>query len=694
MTRRISLTFLLCVCAVECPAQDFRPSRGPVAIDISLVASKRLAATREFLAAGDWDAAIDGLRSLASEFGDALVEVEPGRCGTVRDTCTALLASMPAAGLDRYRRQVDAEMDKLFETGLARRDPDRMRRIVRDGFVSTSGDDALAWLAEWEWARGRLDAAREHWTALVPLRATSGAAAPLVMRYPDAQQALAGIRARLVLCSIMQRDERRATAEWKEFRQLHPDAAGTLCGRDGRYVDILADVADEARDWGRPATVAAVATLGGAPQRTANDDAPPRLQSLLWERDLPSGRLPRMEPSRPALIDAGPLSTFPLAWQGLALVNDAQTVRALRLADGSPAWPTGMPDDHGVIYSTATAGEGPDLPAAGSPRYTATISRGRYFARCGLPIVTAGTRSLRRHEAPLVCLDLEQGQGRLLWSVRPEDVFPSADWNFSGAPLVVGDRAFVAIRRPTPQIEIGLACLDANSGGLLWQQRVCAALQEPPAAFHLVDHELLTFGNGLVFHATGAGAVAAVEADSGRLRWVAMYASHSTALTDMSDDARWGLLPPVYQGGRLFIAANDSPDLTALDAGSGVVLWKRPVPGPIVHLLGVANGTLIAAGDQLWGIAATTGEVAWRVGYDDPAGYGYGRGALAAGRVYWTTHEDLFVVEAATGVIEQRIPLPASAGRSGGNLVIAGETLLIARPGHLDAIGPAAAQEK
>jgi outer membrane protein assembly factor BamB len=185
-----------------------------------------------------------------------------------------------------------------------------------------------------------------------------------------------------------------------------------------------------------------------------------------------------------------------------------------------------------------------------------------------------------------------------------------------------------------------------------------------------------------------------VEADSGRVRWIATYASHSVDPAAMSDDGRWGLLPPVYHGGRLFVAANDSPDLTALDAGTGVVLWKRRAPGRVVHLLGVVNGMLIAAGDQLRGIAAASGEVAWRVGYDDPAGYGYGRGAIAGGRVYWTTHEDLYVVEAATGVIEQRIPLPMSAGRSGGNLVVAGQMLLIARPGSLDAIGPANAQEK
>jgi outer membrane protein assembly factor BamB len=695
MARRLSglALALLLACVTESPAQELQLSRGPFAVDVSLVASKRLATAREFLVAGDWDAAIEGLRLLSTELGDALVETGPGRCLNVRDACTALLSTMSAPGLARYRRLVDPEMDALCSAGRETRDPDIMRRIVREGFVSSSGDDALEWLAEWEWGQGRLDAAREYWTALVPLRAPAGATAPLVMRYPDAQHSLAEIHARLILCSIMQRDDRRAAAELRAFRELHPDAGGTLCGREGRYVDILAAVIEESRAWGPSTHPTAESTLGGSPRRTAVGSGQPLIEAQLWQRELPSGALPLMEPSRPALDGPGPLSTFPLTWHDLVVVSHAHSVRVLRLRDGTPAWPTGRPDDRGVVYSTATADVGPDLPAAGVPRYSATIADGRCFARLGLPIVAAGTRSLRRHEAPLICLDLEQGQGRLVWSIRPGDVF-AADWTFTGAPLVVGDRVFVAIRCPTPQIEIGLACLDAGTGSLIWQRRICAALREAPAAYHLIDHELLTGANGLIFHATGAGAVAAVEADSGRLRWIATYASHSASLAAMSDDARWGLLPPVYDGGRLFVAANDTPDLMALDAASGVVLWKRPAPGPIVHLPGVVDGTLIAAGDQLWGIDVATGEVGWRVGYDDPAGYGYGRGALAGGRVYWTTHEDLWVVEAATGIIERRIPLPLAAGCSGGNLVIAGDMLLIARPGGLDAFGPLPSQEK
>ena len=96
---------------------------------MSLVASKRLATAREFLVAGDWDAAIEGLRLLSTELGDALVETGPGRCLNVRDACTALLSTMPAPGLARYRRLVDPEMVALCRAGRETRDPDIMRRI-------------------------------------------------------------------------------------------------------------------------------------------------------------------------------------------------------------------------------------------------------------------------------------------------------------------------------------------------------------------------------------------------------------------------------------------------------------------------------------------------------------------------------------------------------------------------------------
>lgn len=650
--------------------------------DASLAAAKRLAGFQEFSAAGEWDAAIDVLDQLAREFGEALVEVEPGRFLNVGRACRALVSRLPAAGLLRYRQRVDASAGEAFRAALERDDANAMRRIARDGFASSWGDDALAWLAESEWHAGRIDAARALWTLLVPLAEAEGDSHPLVLRYPDADLSPAEVRARLVLCSMLKGDARRANEELAAFRRMHPDATGPLCGEEGRLVDILERTLAASREW-------SPAIVGSSDGR--EEGYVPRADALRWERPLPSAALPLVAPLRPALGTTSPLSYLPVVWNDVVLVNDGHTVWGWRLPGGGPAWPTGAADDAGAVYISPTPDAELGLPTAGVPRYTATVADGRCYARLGRPIATVATGELQRPQSSVVCLDLAEGEGRLAWSALPEQTLEGAEWTFTGAPVVAYDGVFIPIRRATPQVEIGVACLDGATGQRLWQRRVCGTLAQAPAAYHVVAQDQLVLCGDLVIQATDAGLVAGLEAASGVVRWAVSYPSRERSPRERSDPARSGLCALVCSGGVVYAAPADSEELLAIDAESGVVLWRRASPQGIVELVAVVDGVLIAAGNQLWGLDVLTGDGAWpgAVGYSDPAGFGYGRPAGAGGRVYWTTREDLFVVEAGSGRIVKRTRLPLSAGRSGGNVVVAGETLLLARPEQVDAFGPA-----
>jgi hypothetical protein len=111
------------------------------------------------------------------------------------------------------------------------------------------------------------------------------------------------------------------------------------------------------------------------------------------------------------------------------------------------------------------------------------------------------------------------------------------------------------------------------------------------------------------------------------------------------------------------------------------------LPGGVEHLLGAKNGKLIASGDGLWGLALATGSVQWHVGYNDPLGFGYGRGILAGNLVYWPTREEIFVVDQATGSLRRRIPVTSRDGEKGGNLILAGDSLVVAQPRRIAVYG-------
>ena len=216
---------------------------------------------------------------------------------------------------------------------------------------------------------------------------------------------------------------------------------------------------------------------------------------------------------------------------------------------------------------------------------------------------------------------------------------------------------------------------------------VCAAVEDVGQNGSVLSHQLLTAGDDAVFLATGLGAIAAVEADSGSLRWVVTYESGDRD-SPTSDRERRENSPCLFAQNIVVAAPGDSNTLFAIDSRCGTTLWRRVLPGGVEHLLGTKDGVLIVSGQSLWGLDLATGHVVWHLGYTDPASFGFGRGILAGSVVYWPTREDIYVVDQATGSLRRRIPLLARYVESGGNLVLAGDFLAVAQSRRIVVFGP------
>ena len=203
-------------------------------------------------------------------------------------------------------------------------------------------------------------------------------------------------------------------------------------------------------------------------------------------------------------------------------------------------------------------------------------------------------------------------------------------------------------------------------------------------------HNLLTLAEGVVYVNTNLGAVAALAADSGRPMWVVQYPRAKKGdLNQRAAHFYRDLTPCLYDRGRLIVAPSDSESILAYDAATGLLLWESSLAKDVVHLLGIRGETLWASGEKLWTINVTTG----KVGYPWPEGptpKGFGRGILAGSKVYWPTAAAIHVFDQRTYREEAPIELE-TRGLPSGNLVAAGETLIIAGSQQLLALGPAAA---
>ncbi|HUE15188.1 MAG TPA: PQQ-binding-like beta-propeller repeat protein [Planctomycetaceae bacterium] len=665
--------------------------RESVAIDTDLTAQRQLELARVHLAEKRWNEGIDLIRQAAANAPGSLVAISAGRYLNVDLYAQLLLGSLPPEGLAVARKAIDESARQAFEEAVRNRDEAALRAVVRGSFVSRAAHDALMTLGQWAWELGDVTKARGNWERLIPLRnpPPPGTAAP-ILRYPDTRFDRAEILARLVMCSIVEGDQERSAAERTAFRRLYPEAHGSLAGRTGKLADLLDEIAAGARRWSYPPRDLAVTTFGVNAARNGVLPAEIDVGAMRWAVDLPPDAFAPVS-TGPAANGRDALSLFPVVYGDLLVLNTADQILAWNLRTGKPAWPV----DHNskenvqsaVIYPSGTEAIAnlATAPPAGTPRYTSTISDGRLYARLGDPITTRPRDDPRESDSFLVCLDLQRGEGKLLWKVDAGVI--DAQSAFEGSPLVVDGRAYAAVRRGRPQMLTGVACFDAETGRRLWERPVCAAVANVGQGDGLLSHHLLTAGDNAVFLSTGMGAVAALEADGGALRWIVTYESNLPEGSSPGS-GRSGNWPCLYAENAVFAAPNDFDGILAIESHSGTTSWRRALPGGIEHLLGAKNGVLIASGQGLWGLALSSGRVLWHVGYKDPVSFGYGLGILAGDVVYWPTREEILVVEQATGTLRRRIPLLARNGEGGGNIVLASEFLVVAQPQRITVFGP------
>jgi outer membrane protein assembly factor BamB len=653
----------------------------------------------QYLADQQWQEAVDSLCEVMEQSGTKLLGVTDRRFVSVRDYCHLQLASLPPEALALYRSRVDPSARKWYEEGINGHDRRPLQEVVERAFSSRWGDDALYALGEMALESGDYATARSYWQKCLPVDPPADAS-PTWLCVPDTDLELAAVRARLVLASILEGSLDRAREELAAMSRLHPDARGRFGGVEVDYVEALSSLLAEAAAWPEPPAEPDWPTFGGSPLRNAVAPTCVDLAEVSWRVPL-RPTVPASPsiwgsdtPTRRVAEDArAPLSYHPVLAGDLVLANNQVEIVAFDVHTGEPAW--GAPD--GRIYRDPFDEEVHALynPPAnlGVPRFTMTVFDGRLYARMG-SAVTSRPREpeFARGSGYLVCLDLE-AQGRLVWKIMP----PEKGLSFEGSPVTDGADVYVAMRRSDIQPQAHVACFEASSGRLRWRQFLCAAETPARGMLHETTHNLLTLDRDTIYVNTNLGAVAAISARDGRVKWVSLYPRvlQGDLLKPAPHRCR-DLNPCLYDRCSLLVASSDSRRIFALDAATGQILWQTGSEvEDVVHLLGVAGDTLIAGGDRLYWISLKA-EEAGRVKHVWPLGHerlGYGRGVLAGDCVLWPTREKIYVFDQATGKQRKVIPL-VPRGATGGNLLVAPGRLLIAGSEELVALRRAGAQRE
>lgn len=436
-----------------------------------------------------------------------------------------------------------------------------------------------------------------------------------------------------------------------------------------------------------------------------------------WSRPLErlTGSSDRSSASKPPVAEStlGLVSYHPLVHAGRVYINELTRIVAFDLNDGS-SWP---PIDPAlpVFDSGMTAANYLPFGYAliGVPRGTLTIDRDTLYARMGPPVTGWYGRAPRNAEGPsagslsyLIALDLAR-QGSMLpgYPVRlPAEDFAGAE--FEGCPLVSEDLLIAAIGiRDNVNLRRSVVAIERESGAIAWRSPTLASgTVSGSEQASLIAHQLVTVSGGRIFVNTNLGAIACLDQATGQIVWLARY-RRSPASIDrpypQPDRFRYrDLTPCLVTGTQVICAPQDCPEIFALDATSGDLLWSTDAErvDDATQLLGVSDDSVVVSGDRIFWLERTSGRVlaSFPGGSTSdaatslPTPRGFGRGVVGEDRVYWPTQQELFVFDAdqsdrqAAGwpVIRQRIAL-GPRGAEGGNLVLLEDGLMIAAPSRL-----------
>lgn len=646
---------------------------------------------KAYLADRQWSEAVETYRQVMENANGMLLGVTPQRYVSVRDYCSLQLAAMPAEPRSLYRSRVDPLARKWYEEGIARLSREPLVDVVEHAFASSWGDRAMLALGELALEAGDYTSARWYWERILPATPPAGAARTW-LAYPDTKLDLAAVRARLILVSILEGSTARARDELAQFVRLHPNAHGPLGGQDAKYVQTLESLLNDSAAWPKPKPVTDWPTFAGNPARNPAPAEACDVSEVVWrvairgpEPNRKTGSRSRSSPRGDA-DSTSTLSYHPVVVGRLVFVCNRAQILALDVATGSPAWGGSSAAIYRDQFDDTIAWSADPIDTLGAARHTLTAHHGKLVARMGSSATgRPQTANTAFRPASLVCLDLE-GQGRLIRKIAPEE-----GWAFEGTPLLDGTNLYVAMRRNDIRPQAHVACFDLQTGALRWRRFVCAA--ESPARGMLYErtHNLLTLQHDTLYYNTNLGAVAAISAHDGQLRWVSLYPRDRRGdVLHLAPHWQRDLNPCLYYRGTLLVAPADSPRIFAFDAASGQILWHTGAEvNDALHLLGVAGDHLLASGNRLYWISlgdASPGKIVrrWPDGNEN---LGYGRGLLCGNLVYWPSRDKIYLFDARTAEPRKAIDL-APHRTSGGNLLVVAGRLLIATPTQLVALGP------
>ena len=446
---------------------------------------------------------------------------------------------------------------------------------------------------------------------------------------------------RLATCCQATGRPARAAALARLAAKHYAGAAVKMGGRELTMKEAAAGFLRQLEQAAGPPPLDDWPMFGGNARRSASATRTLSKPLLCWRAPVPGER--RFGLRRKV---AWRSPTYPVMADGVMYFQSGESVEARDVRTGELTW-TYMHGSVGRRTVHATRG-------GASPHYwTLAAADGR------LIWVASGRGGRTLPWNTLIAMKARPGQTKpeLLWSrggpTDPDPVLRTA--SFASGVLVHDGRVYTTIYAPASEGEYMLCSFNVGNGWLVWRTGLSFATGAASAAEALTELAPVTDGS-TIYCATGNNLVAAVDAKSGKVRWMTNCAGRAkkAGATAQGLSKR----PLVLRSGVLLVTPKTPDALIALDALTGAARWSLAldVRG---HMLGVqGRGVYLSRRREgktiVKGVNARTGEQLWETTF---AGMPTSGGLVTEKQVWCPMRRGVQLLDTATGkLIGAKVP--------------------------------------
>lgn len=495
---------------------------------------------------GEHETAVDRLHRLLQTEAGGVVPVGPGRFVGLRLAAVTALANLPAAAQTAYEELVRREAGALLADVQAL-SPEQLALLADKFPAAAHGRRARFRLADQALERG------DGFTAVAHYR-----------------QALDG-------SAIGSRDEQRAaTGLYLAELLREPDAARADAGQQR-----LTAVGDDVVTALPPADgIGRRAAFGGSSGRAPMEAPAGRLASI-WSEDIVA-----------PFFDQRAIGTFamhPVGDLDGVFVNTGHEVVAIDPLRRGLAWVTPSPmRDESHNYSDSTNHDTILAAACDDELVVASLQIPDKTVNVDFQ---AGLRILWKIPQRRLFAFSRQ-TGKLLWS-HYDDVDGSRTRRFRGHdtcgnPMLLGDTVYVPSHDRSGAIQFSVAAYEARTGQPKWRRLICSS-QQDVNMFGNARTEFtaspLALAGGVLFGSSNLGVAYALEAATGRVRWISAYdvVRMPRAMLHRQEDrpVYFANNAPVVAAGVACCTPLDSQFVLGFDAEDGRTLWRLPADATV-----------------------------------------------------------------------------------------------------------------